>query len=157
MTDRSTPPEYTSVTNDLLDPSLDFTADTFRAFHLPRNKIFAKVLVQSIADVLLASPIKMANEIFHEYDKSTKAVEWDKKIGYPTKEAFVAGQELYIEEMVKKDLERRGFEVVRLEVGEKFRKCGGYHVRWKGCQSEERNDHFHSTVGVQWLLGYREE
>ena len=124
------PPAYEYQQEELLDPSLIFSAKSLkrkRFSQKARDRAFAKSIVEFIAEKVeeenCTAPYK--GGWGYSYGEGSK-LEWDKKIGYLAVDAFKKGRISFIVDEAKLDLKRRGFVVKKLEVVLADEKCHSY-------------------------------
>ena len=111
-------PPYEEVQRGLLDPNLRFHASTYREYYRNRNISFAKLLVTMIAEFVQETNPPLLAPAYSRgcyYDKNGN-LEWDEEVGYPAFEVFETGQAKHVLDLVKQDLNRRGFVVRKLRL-----------------------------------------
>ena len=143
------PPIYENLEENLLDPTLQFNAETFRGglSQQDRDNAFAKAVVGFIANQKFEpnGTVLEGNQGYCYGERKT--LRWDDIIGYLSLEAFKKKRISFIVDKAKLDLRKRGFVVKRLEV------CLANGKAGPACYSTALNCKcLHHGIFVSWKL-----
>ena len=100
---------------DLLNPSLKFYAASFRAYHHARNRVFARTIIDPIAENTKGCPMSLVGYRGYGFGPSW-LTELDERLGYPAIEVFERHHDDVVVAMAKEDLKKRGFIVRDLQL-----------------------------------------